>query len=51
MNIQSVPEISTENWRVSIMAQNGENSLYKHGPRNASVMKQRHLKMFQQQSD
>jgi hypothetical protein len=32
------PEISTENGRVSIMAQNSENCLYKHGSGNASVM-------------
>jgi hypothetical protein len=36
--IQVVPEISTANWRVSAVAHNSENSLYKHGSRNVSAM-------------
>lgn len=31
-SIEYVPEISTDNWRVSAMVKNNENNLYKHGP-------------------
>jgi hypothetical protein len=38
MYIQNVPEINTENLRVSTMAQNNKNVLYKLGSENASII-------------
>jgi hypothetical protein len=43
--IQNVSEISTVNWRVSVVAQNSENSLCKHGSRNASLMVKKKVKL------
>jgi hypothetical protein len=48
---QDVPEISTENWRMSTIAQSNENALYKYGPINASVMNKSHSNVFWQQQD
>jgi hypothetical protein len=45
----SVPEVGTENWRVSTVAQNSENGLYEHGSGSASVMNRSHLNVFWQQ--
>jgi hypothetical protein len=47
-NIQSGSEISKDNWRVSNMAYNIENSLYKYESGNASVTNYSHSKVFHQ---
>jgi hypothetical protein len=45
-SILGVPDTSVVNWRVSIMAQNNEDSVYKHSYRNASVIYWSHLNIF-----
>jgi hypothetical protein len=42
LNIQSVPELKTENWGLSIMAENNKKNLYKYGFRIASAKKSNH---------
>jgi hypothetical protein len=49
LHIPCAPEISAVNWRMSAMAQNNEDSLYKHGSINGSVRNSRHSKVFQAQ--